>query len=97
MTADILRFLKNNGEQLDAQIAQALNIPLPQLQHQIAQLSLENEIICCNLTRYVNGTKIEGTSCRLSCDTPAAARGRKPAGAKEDAEFTLSVGRISAA
>jgi hypothetical protein len=29
MTSDILRFLKNNGEQLDAQIAQALNIPMP--------------------------------------------------------------------
>ena len=80
MTSDILRFLKNNGEQLDIQIAQALNIPMPHLQREIAQLSQANEIICCNLTRFVAGQKIEGVSCRLSCDMPAAARGRKPAG-----------------
>ena len=85
MTSDILRFLKNNGEQLDAQIAQALNIPMPHLQREIVQLSLANEIICCNLTRFVAGQKIEGVSCRLSCDTPAAARGRKPAGVEFDA------------
>ena len=34
-------------------------------------------------TYYVDGKKIEGTSCRLSCDLPAPARGRKP-GAKKD-------------
>lgn len=84
MTAEILRFLKNNGEQLDAHIAKALNIPMPNLQREIAQLSQANEIICCNLTRFVAGQKIEGVSCRLSCDTPAAARGRKPAGAEPD-------------
>ena len=95
MTADILRFLKNNGEQLDAHIAQALNIPMPDLQQEIAELSRENEIICCNLTRFVNGQKIEGMSCRLSCDTPAATRGRKPAGAKEDSD--PAAGRMSAA
>jgi hypothetical protein len=97
MTADILRFLKNNGEQLDAQIAQALNIPMSHLQAEIAQLSLANEIICCNLTRFVNGQKIEGTSCRLSCDTPPAARGRKPAGTKEDSDSDPSAGRMSVA
>ena len=79
MTSDILRFLKNNGEQLDIQIAQALNIPMPHLQREIAQLSQANEIICCNLTRFVAGKKIEGVSCRLSCDMPAAARGPRSA------------------
>jgi len=95
MTADILRFLKNNGEQLDAHIAQALNIPLPHLHREIAELTQAREIICCNLTRFVDGKKIEGTSCRLSCDTPAAARGRKPAGAEP--EFSPSAGGMSAA
>jgi hypothetical protein len=85
MTSEILRFLKSHGEQLDAQIAEALNIPMPHLQREIAQLSLANEIICCNLTRFVAGRKIEGVSCRLSCETPAAARGRKPAAAESDA------------
>ena len=47
-------------------------------------LSQANEIICCNLTRFVAGKKIEGVSCRLSCDMPAAARGRKPAGVEVD-------------
>ena len=97
MSAEILRFLKNNGEQLDANIAQALNIPLPNLQRQMEQLSEANEIICCNLTRFVAGKKIEGMSCRLSCDTPVAARGRKPAGTAEDPDSSPSAGQASAA
>ena len=34
-----------------------------------------------------DGKKIEGTSCRLSCDLPAPARGRKPGGAKKEADM----------
>jgi len=83
MNASILTFLRSNGEQMDAEIAKALQIPLKTLQSQVAQLSLAGEVICCNVTRYIDGQKIEGVSCRLSCDLPAPARGRKP-GAKRD-------------
>lgn len=83
MNASILQFLKSNGERLDADIAKALNIPITQLRKQVSQLSSAGDVICCNVTRYIEGQKIEGVSCRLSCDLPAPARGRKP-GVKKD-------------
>lgn len=83
MNAAILKYLRANGEQLDAEIAQALRIPIAQLTPLVAQLSAAGDVICCKVTRFVDGKKIEGTSCRLSCDLPAPARGRKPGVKKE--------------
>lgn len=88
MNASILKFLRANGEQLDSEISQALNIPLDQLRDQVAELSASGEVICCQVTRFIDGKKIEGTSCRLSCDLPAPARGRKP-GVKRDPNADL--------
>ena len=83
MNAAILKYLKAKGEQLDSEISQALNMSMTQLKNQVAQLSASGDVICCKVTRYIDGKKIEGTSCRLSCDLPAPARGRKP-GVKKD-------------
>ncbi len=83
MNTAILKFLRANGEQLDADISQALQIPLLQLKTQVAELSASGDVICCKVTRFIDGKKIEGTSCRLSCDLPAPTRGRKP-GVKKD-------------
>ena len=88
MNASILKFLRANGEQLDSEISQALHSPLPQLRNQVAELSASGEVICCQVTRFIDGKKIEGTSCRLSCDLPAPARGRKP-GVKRDPNADL--------
>ena len=88
MNASILKFLRANGEQLDSEISQALHIPVPQLRNQVAELSASGEVICCQVTRFIDGKKIEGTSCRLSCDLPAPARGRKP-GVKRDPNADL--------
>ena len=84
MNASILKYLRANGEQLDAEISQALDIPMAKLKTQVAELSASGDVICCKVTRYIVGKKIEGTSCRLSCDLPAPTRGRKPGGAKKD-------------
>ena len=83
MNASILKYLRANGEQLDSEISQALHIPMAQLKNQGAELSAAGDVTCCTVTRYIDGKKIEGTSCRLSCDLPAPARGRKP-GVKKD-------------
>jgi hypothetical protein len=83
MNVNILDYLKANGEQLDMDIAAALHIPMPQLKTLIEQLSASGDVICCHVTRFIDGRKIEGTSCRLSCDLPAPSRGRKP-GVKKD-------------
>jgi hypothetical protein len=83
MNASILKYLRSNGEQLDADISLALDIPMAQLKSAVAELSASGDVICCKVTRFIDGKKIEGTSCRLSCDLPAPARGRKP-GVKKD-------------
>jgi hypothetical protein len=83
MSVGILDYLKANGEQLDVDLAAALHIPLPQLKAMVEQLSASGDVICCHVTRFIEGRKIEGTSCRLSCDLPVPARGRKPG--KKDA------------
>jgi hypothetical protein len=83
----ILDFLKANGERLDAEIAAALQMPMSVVARHVAQLSAEGEVICCNVTRYLDGQPTEGVSCRLSCHLPPPARGRKP-GAKRGANPT---------
>ena len=83
MNVSILDYLKANGEQLDVDMSTALRIPLPQLKSLVEQLSASGDVICCHVTRFIDGKKIEGTSCRLSCDLPAPSRGRKPGGKKD--------------
>ncbi|MDR0441427.1 MAG: ArsR family transcriptional regulator [Candidatus Accumulibacter sp.] len=83
MNTSILDYLKANGEQLDVDIAVALHIPMSQLKTRVEQLSASGDIICCHVTRFIDGKKIEGISCRLSCDIPASPRGRKPGGRKD--------------
>ena len=79
----ILQYLKANGEQMDSDLAEALSIPISRLRDLVAELSIAGDVICCQVTRYIDGHKFEGTSCRLSCDLPAPARGRKPAAARK--------------
>ena len=81
MNASILDFLKANGERLDAEIAAALQMSITRVTDHVSQLSSAGEVICCKVTRYIDGKPIEGVSCRLACHVPPPARGRKP-GAK---------------
>lgn len=85
MNTAILQYLRANGEQLDAEIAEALDIPHSQVQRQLSQLSAAGEVICCHVTRYSGEKKIEGMSYRLSAHVPPRAPGRKPGAAKQNA------------
>lgn len=84
MQASILQFLKTSGEGLDIDIAKALRMPVKEVKSHVLRLSSEGEVICCDVTRYVDGKKIEGVSCRLSGNLPSFSRGPKP-GAKRAA------------
>ena len=84
MSAIILKYLRANGEQLDAEISKALKIPKAQLDKQLKGLLKEGEVISCHVTRYSGEKKIEGMSYRLSAHVPPRAPGRKP-GAKSQA------------
>lgn len=79
----ILNFLKTSGPHLDSEIAEALKIPLPRLRDLVAALSSSGDVICCNTIQFRDGRQIEGLSCRLSCYSPPAARGRKPGAASK--------------
>lgn len=78
INSTILDFLRANGPRLDSEIAEALKIPLTRVRNHVADLSSSGDLICCNTIQFKDGNKIEGLSCRLSCYTPPAARGRKP-------------------
>ena len=84
MNSEILQYLRVHGEQLDAEIAKALDMPHAQVQRQLSQLSAAGEVICCHVTRYSGEKKIEGMSYRLSAHVPPRAPGRKPGGAKQN-------------
>ena len=62
MSESILGFLRANAEQLDIDMAEALNIPLAELREEVARLAAAGDVICCKVTRFINGQKIEGTS-----------------------------------
>lgn len=83
MNANILQYLRTNGEQLDADIAKALGMPQAQVERHLSQLSAAGEVICCHVTRYYGEKKVEGMSYRLSAHVPPRAPGRKPGGAKQ--------------
>jgi hypothetical protein len=84
MSEAIIGFLRSNGEQLDVDMAEALGIPIAELRDAITQLAGAGDLICCKVTRFIEGRKIEGISCRLSCDPPTPSRGRKPGVKKDD-------------
>lgn len=78
VNSSILEFLKANGQRMEAEIADALKLPVSKVKAHVADLTSTGDIICCNVTRFDAGKKIEGVSCRLSCYMPPPARGRKP-------------------
>ena len=71
-------YLKDRGEQLDADIAAATRIPLEEVRLYLAELSKRGDIIACHSTRYVKGKKIEGMLYRIAGYIPAPSPGRKP-------------------
>jgi len=66
MSNSVIEYLQANGEKMEAEIAKELQIPIAVLQAQLARLSSAGEVICCKVTRFAGGKKIEGVSYRLS-------------------------------
>jgi|KBSSwiStaDraftv2_1062776.scaffolds.fasta_scaffold228432_3 predicted ArsR family transcriptional regulator len=66
MNLAIIDYLQVNGEKMETEIAKALQIPMTQIHTHLAQLSVSGEVICCKVTRYIDGKPVEGTSYRLS-------------------------------
>lgn len=73
----ILEYIKLHGEQLDADVAAALGLPLEQVRAAVNELSAKGVVMTCFVTRYQQGRKVEGWSCRLAGFIPPAAPGRR--------------------
>lgn len=80
MQKKILKYLKEQGEQLDSEIAAATRIPLADVRLYLEELSKKGDIIMCHSTRFLNGKKIEGMLCRVAGFTPTVGPGRKAKG-----------------
>lgn len=74
---EILKYLKDRGEQLDSEIATATGISLENVRRHVAALSARGEVMLCQSTRFNNGKKVEGLLCRIAGYIPPAAPGRK--------------------
>lgn len=74
----ILQYLKLNGEQLDADIAKALGLPLERVRTELRGLSAKGDVMMCFVTRFHGQKKTEGWSCRVAGFPPPPAPGRKP-------------------
>lgn len=75
---ELLQYLKQHGERLDAEIAEDLGISLEQLHARLSELSGQGEVILCRTTRFTEGRKVEGVLCRVSGYSPSMSPGRKP-------------------
>lgn len=74
---EILQYLKNHGERLDTDIAEATGISLATVRLQLAELAAKCEIVACHSIRFKKGKRIEGTIYRIAGYIPPAAPGRK--------------------
>jgi hypothetical protein len=74
---EILKYLKDRGEQLDSEIATATGIPLESVRRHVSALSFRGEVMTCQSIRFTDGKKIEGVLCRIAGYIPPAAPGRK--------------------
>jgi hypothetical protein len=74
---EILQYLKQNGERLDSEIAQATGIPLAKVRIGMADLSARGDVMMCRSIRFKDGKQIDGMLCRVSGYIPPAAPGRK--------------------
>ena len=75
---EILQYLKKRGECLDTDIISATGMPYAEVHRQLSELKANNQVIVCQLTKYVKGKKILATICRISGYIPPAKPGAKP-------------------
>jgi predicted ArsR family transcriptional regulator len=77
-TSAILQYLSKHGQQVDYEIAAAMDLPLSDVRATLSALSKLGEISRCNVTRFIGGKPIEGMLCRIAGTIPPKAPGRKP-------------------
>lgn len=81
--AEILEYLKEQGQKLDSEIAAAMGMSLREARLSLSSLSAQGEISSCFVTRFDDGKpSVQGMLCRIAASIPPRAPGRTP-GAKQ--------------
>lgn len=73
----IIKHLTKHGERLDTEIACETGIPLHVAHQHLQELTAARKVMSCHVTRFVDGVKIEGVTCRLVGHIPKVAPGKK--------------------
>jgi predicted ArsR family transcriptional regulator len=73
----IIQYLTKCGEQLDSEIAHAIGLPLSVAQHHLSALTAQGKVMSCHITKFVDGHKSEGITCRIVGYIPKVAPGKK--------------------
>ena len=73
----ILQYLKQHGEQLDSEIAEATGMSLESVRLAVSNLSAKGDVMVCRSTRFKNGKAVEAVLCRVAGYIPPSSPGRK--------------------
>jgi DNA-binding IclR family transcriptional regulator len=75
---EILQYLKDSGERLDSEIAEATGLSLATVRSGVTDLHARGAVMVCRSIRYKDGKEINAMLCRISGYIPPMAPGRKP-------------------
>ena len=73
---NILQFLKEHGDSLDIDIAEAVGMSLDKVHIHLSQLSDRGLVVSCHSIRFLDEIKIEGMRYRVAGVLVEAKRGR---------------------
>jgi len=76
---EILQYLKDNGEQLEAEIVVGTGISPAEVRSGISKLSANGDLVMCRVIKFKDGKRIEGMLYRAAGYAPQPKPGRKPA------------------
>ncbi len=75
---EIMRYLKENGEQLDSVIAAGIGMSIEKVRLGVSKLSAKGDLVMCRVIKIKDGKQIDSMLYRASGYTPKPKPGRKP-------------------
>ena len=75
---EILKHLKENGEQLDSEIAAGTGMSIEKVRLGVSRLSAQGDLVMCRVIKIKEGKQIDSMLYRASGYAPKPKPGRKP-------------------
>jgi len=75
---EIMQYLKDNGEQLDSEIAAGTGISLEKVRQGVLKLLAKGDLVMCRVIKIKDGNKIDATLYRVAGFVLKPKPGRKP-------------------